>query len=145
LQGCYDENNRRISASDNNKRIYRILIVDDDADITLTFSRALKEIKFEVDSYNDPEKALSNFKAGYYDLLLLDLRMPIMDGFMLYKRLEEIDSIVKVCFVTSYETYYNSLKKEYPSLDIGCFIHKPISMADLVEAVCIELGIPEEQ
>jgi len=129
----------------NNKRVYRILVVDDEADITLTFTKALKENGFEVNSFNDPEKALSSFKPDYYDLLLLDIRMPIMDGFKLYKKLKEKDSGAKVCFITAYEAYYTTLKKDHPSLEIGCFIHKPISVTDLVKEVCTELGIAKEQ
>jgi DNA-binding response OmpR family regulator len=143
LQVDNSEKSGRTDASDN-KRVYRILIVDDEADITLTFTKALKENGFEVNSFNDPEKALSSFKTGYYDLLLLDIRMPVMDGFKLHAKLKEIDCDVKVCFITAYEIYYNTLKKDYPSFDIGCFIHKPISMADLIKEVCTQLGIPKE-
>ena len=132
MQVDNSEKSGRTGASDN-KRVYRILIVDDEADLTLTFTKALEENGFEVDSFNDPEKAISSFKAGYYDLLLLDIRMPVVDGFKLHKKLKEKDSNVKVCFITAYEIYYNTLKKDYPSFDIGCFIHKPISMADLVK------------
>lgn len=144
MQVDNSEKSGRTGASDN-KRVYRILIVDDEADLTLTFTKALEENGFEVDSFNDPEKAISSFKAGYYDLLLLDIRMPVMDGFKLHKKLKEKDSNVKVCFITAYEIYYNTLKKDYPSFDIGCFIHKPISMADLIKEVCTQLGIPKEQ
>ncbi len=129
--------------ANNNKRLHRILLVDDQADITLTFTKALKENGFEVDAFNDPEKALSSFKSGYYDLLLLDVGMPNIDGFKLYKKLKERDRDVKVCFITAYYAYYNTLKKDYPSLDIEWFIRKPISMDDLVREVRTELGIPQ--
>ena len=143
MQVDNSENSGRADVS-NNKRSYRILIVDDESYITLTFTKALEENGFEVDSFNEPEKALSSFKTGYYDLVLLDIRMPVMDGFKLHKKLKEIDCDVKVCFITAYETYYNTLKKNYPSLNIECFIHKPILMADLVQEVCTQLGILKE-
>ena len=127
--------------TDINNRTNRILLVDDEQDITLTFTNGLKQNGFEVDAFNDPEEALSNFKPGYYGLLLLDIRMPKIDGFELYKKLREKDKNVKVCFITAYEIYYNTLKKDYPTLDIGCFIQKPVSIPDLVEHVCSELKV----
>jgi len=54
----------------------RILVVDDDPDITLTFRIGLEKNGFVVTVFNDPLKALSTFRAGLYDLLLLDVRMP---------------------------------------------------------------------
>ena len=126
---------------DTNNHTYRILVVDDEQDITLAFASGLKQNGFEVDVFNHPEEALSNFKLGYYDLLLLDIRMPRIDGFELCKKLREKDKNVKVCFITAYEIYYNTLKKDYPTLDIGCFIQKPVSIPDLVEHVCSELKV----
>ncbi len=123
-------------------RTNRILLVDDEADITLTFTKGLKQNGFEVDAFNDPEEALSNFKSDWYDLLLIDIRMPKINGFELYNRLRDKDRNVKVCFLTAYETYYNILKKDYPTLDIGCFIQKPISIPDLIKHIFTELDIP---
>ena len=65
------------------------MLVDDEQDITLTFTNGLKQNGFEVDAFNDPEHALTNFKPGYYDLLLLDVRMPKIDGFELYRKLRK--------------------------------------------------------
>ena len=64
----------------------RILVIDDESDITLTFEQILKGEGFEVDSYNDPYQALSNFSAGIYDIALIDVKMPKMDGFDLYRK-----------------------------------------------------------
>ena len=68
--------------------------------------------------------------------------MPKINGFELYNRLRDKDRNVKVCFLTAYETYYNILKKDYPTLDIGCFIQKPISIPDLIKHIFTELDIP---
>ena len=91
----------------NDREKFRILIVDDDPDVTLTFKVALQE-EFVVDVFNDPLQSLSHFKAGFYDLLLLDIRMPEMNGFELHREIEMIDDRVKVCFMTSFVTYYES-------------------------------------
>jgi len=125
-----------------NSRTNRILLVDDEIDIILTFTKGLKRYGFEVDSSDDPGVAILNSKSDLYGLLLLDIRMPKMNGFELYKKMREKVTDVRVCFITSYKSYYDALKKDYPTLDIGCFIQKPISIPVLVERICKELQIP---
>jgi DNA-binding response OmpR family regulator len=93
-----------------------------------------------VDTFADPKEALSSFKAGVYDLLLLDIRMQDMNGFELYKELKKIDDKPKVCFMTAYELYYEALKKDFPKLDVGCFMKKPISIEDLATKISKELA-----
>jgi DNA-binding response OmpR family regulator len=129
-------------ATEINNRSNRILLVDDEQDIASAFTIGLEEYGFEVDVFNDPEEALFNFRAGWYGLLLLDIRMPKINGFELYRRLCEKDRNVKVCFMTAYELYYEALKKDYPTLDVGCFIQKPTTIDGLVKHVCTELRIP---
>jgi two-component system, OmpR family, response regulator ChvI len=117
-----------------------ILIVDDELDITLAFKKGLESNGFLVDIYNDPVIALSNFKSGFYDLLLLDVRMPKMNGFELYQEIEKIDKKAKVCFITAFEVYYQALKEIFPTLDVGCFIRKPIEIEDLVKKINSEIN-----
>jgi two-component system, OmpR family, response regulator ChvI len=95
--------------------------------------------KFEVDVFNDPKLALSNFKAGRYDLLLLDILMPKMNGFELCQQLKNIDDKVKVCFITAYEIYYRSLRDLFLSMEVDCFIAKPIGRKELVSKIKTEL------
>jgi DNA-binding response OmpR family regulator len=118
---------------------YRILLVDDESDITVTFTKGLEDNGFEVDSFNDPETVLSNFKSGRYDITLIDIVMPQMNGFDLYRKLRQIDSNVRYCFMTAYEVYYETLKEEYPTLNVGCFIKKPVAISDLVRELKSEL------
>jgi CheY-like chemotaxis protein len=89
----------------------RILIVDDDPDITLSFSIGLEDGGFEVYTYTDPLDALSNFKPSFYDLLLVDINMPRMNGFELCKRILEIDLNVKVCFITAGDINIEALRE----------------------------------
>ena len=119
----------------------KILIVDDDTDITLAFKKGLEGDNFEVDTFNDPLEALSNFKASKYDLLLLDVRMPKMNGFELYKEIEKVDGVVKVCFITAFEVYYEALREVFPSLEVECFIRKPIEIASLIKKIKNELSM----
>lgn len=119
----------------------KILLVDDDTDIALAFKEGLENDGFYVDAFNDPLDALSNFEASKYDLLLLDIRMPKMNGFELYKEIEKIDKGVKVCFITAFEVYYEALREVFPSPEIECFIRKPIEIASLVKKIKDELNI----
>jgi two-component system, OmpR family, response regulator ChvI len=118
----------------------RILIVDDDHDIALAFGKGLENNGFKVNTFTDPTSALSEFKAGIYDLLLLDVKMPKMNGFELFAEMVKIDDKVKVCFITAYEVYYQALREVFPTLNIECFIRKPIEIAALVDKVREELN-----
>ena len=111
----------------------KILIVDDEADITFTLKEGIeKSGSFSVDTFNDPQLALSNFKSGYYDLLIIDIRMPNMTGFELYQKIIELDSKVRVCFITAFETYFEKFRQEFfPLEEIKGFIKKPIQIEDL--------------
>jgi len=119
----------------------KILIVDDDTDITLAFKKGLENDGFDVDVSNDPQEALSNFGASKYDLLLLDIRMPKMNGFELYKEMNKIDNDVKVCFITAFEVYYEALREVFPSMEVECFIRKPIEIGNLVKRIKNELDL----
>ena len=122
-------------------KMTKILIVDDDTDITLAFKKGLENDGFKVDVFNDPVEALSNFEASKYDLLLLDIRMPKMNGFELYKEMDKIDNDVKVCFITAFEVYYEALREVFPSLEVECFIRKPIELGSLVKRIKNELNV----
>jgi DNA-binding NtrC family response regulator len=118
------------------KKKRRILVVDDEADGTFTFKASLEESgSFEVDVFNDPKLALTNFKASWYDLLLLDILMPRMNGFELYKKITQIDSNVRVCFITAYTTYHRALKDLFPTAEVDCPIEKPIGKRELVNRI----------
>ena len=82
---------------------YRVMIVDDEQDITTIFKIGLENNQFIVTTFNDPVEALSRFKPGLYDLMILDIRMPGMNGFQLYHKIRHIDDKVKVCFLTAFE------------------------------------------
>lgn len=117
----------------------RILIVDDDPDIAFTLKVGLEEYDYDVYVYTNPTKVLEDFKTNYYDLLIVDIRMPPMSGFALYARLRAIDKKFKICFITSFEIYYKSLLEFFPTMDVDCFIKKPITMDDLNSLILKEL------
>jgi two-component system catabolic regulation response regulator CreB/two-component system response regulator ChvI len=119
----------------------RILIVDDEEDITFFLKKALENYGFEITAFNDPIQALDNFNAGSYDLVLLDIKMPKMDGFELYQKLKEIDGKAKVCFMTAFEVYADALKELFPDFYSElCFIKKSFSVPDFVKKISKEMA-----
>jgi two-component system, OmpR family, response regulator ChvI len=133
------------------------LVVDDEQDVATTFKVGLEETQlFEVDAFTDPQLALINLSQvglHYYDLLLIDIKMPQMNGFELYDEIKKMmpditgreqkegvgKHVIKTCFMTAYEIYYETLKKEFPTLNVGCFIKKPIGIQDLIDRIKQEL------
>jgi DNA-binding response OmpR family regulator len=114
----------------------RILVVDDEPDLTKVSTLALEYHGFKVDTFNDPQEALSKFKPGSYDLIILDIKMPKMDGFELYHEIKKKDNNAKVCFLTASELYYEEFRnEEYRALDRNLFIRKPIDNEDLVKQI----------
>lgn len=114
----------------------RVLIVDDEPDINLALKIVLEENGFQVNTFTDPFLALENFRkeAGMYDLLILDIKMPDMNGFELYKQIKKIDDKVKVCFLTAGEMDYEQFRKElFSALDENCYIQKPIETETLIK------------
>jgi two-component SAPR family response regulator len=99
----------------------------------------LEDNGFVVDVYNDPLDVISNFKADSYDLLLLDIKMPKINGFELYNKLHQIDEKAKICFITAYELYYDEFKRMFPKLKVDCFIRKPVSINNLARVIKDEL------
>jgi two-component SAPR family response regulator len=116
----------------------KILVVDDESDITLAITMILEESGSKVDSYNDPVLALQNFKANFYDLIILDIKMPKMNGFDLCEKIIKIDDRVKVCFLTAWGEFRDyELRKTNTLCKEGKiqFIQKPIENEKLIELI----------
>jgi DNA-binding response OmpR family regulator len=118
------------------QRQKKILAVDDEADLTMLCRLALEYYGFQVDTFNDPQEALSNYKPSYYDLVILDIKMPKMDGFQLYDEIKKKDEKAKICFLTASELYYEEFRKrEYNAIDKNLFLRKPIENEELINQV----------
>jgi DNA-binding response OmpR family regulator len=123
----------------------RVLIVDDDPDITFTFRKALEgenqkgKIIFQVFTYNDSLSALAEFKIDFYDLLLLDVNMPKLNGFEFSEKILELDLNVRVCYISAGEMNIEALREQYKSLSMGCFIKKPVEIENFVRRINAEL------
>ena len=143
-EGEKEEKEKNTKNDDNNNlknkknKTKKIMLVDDEADILELFKIVLEsDARLKVDAFLDPIVALENFRPGLYDLLLIDIAMPKMNGFELYDKIRELDKKVKVSFVTASEMFYEEIRKEaFPELDTTtCFIRKPIANPDLIQQV----------
>jgi CheY-like chemotaxis protein len=136
-----------VSDDGKTKKTKTILVVDDDQNTTLAVKSSLENennhianrMSYLVHTYNFPASALSAFKPNYYDLLLIDVEMPNMNGFEFSTKILEIDADPKICFMSSAEVNYEALREIYPSVNFGCFIKKPISLEHLIRRVKAEL------
>ena len=132
-----------ITMNENNNNIATILLVDNESDNTCVLSMGLEDAGFKVDAFNDPMLALSNFKPNFYALSILDINMPKMNGYELYKEIRKIDDKIKISILTVSEIYNESLRAPPPRLldDVKCFIPKPLTIDDLVKEVKEQLNL----
>jgi DNA-binding response OmpR family regulator len=108
----------------------RILIIDDEVDINNLFKLYLEDYGYIVDAFTDPIDALYSFKKNTYDLVLLDLKMPKMNGILLYEKLHSIDPDLVFCFITADREYVEHLKNSFRNIE-KFVIYKPIHLSEL--------------
>jgi len=117
----------------------KILLVEDEEDIAAVLNMVLKDSEYEVECFTDPVLALKDFRTGYYDLVILDIKMPDMDGFELRRQIKKTDGAVKVRFLTASELYYEEFRKELGVddivLDKDLFLRKPIQNEELIKEI----------
>jgi two-component system catabolic regulation response regulator CreB/two-component system response regulator ChvI len=120
----------------NQKSNKRILLVDDEPDTCMVYQIVLEDAGYECKSYTDSVKSLEEFRPDYYDLILLDIKMPVLHGFELCKKIREVDKTVQIIFITASEEHYNKIKEQnYPELESIVSIQKPIGNEELLEIV----------
>ena len=113
----------------------RILIVDDEPDVNLILKMVLEGNGFQVDTFDTPLLALEYFRKGLYNLVILDIKMPKMNGFELYREIIKIDEKIRTCFLTAGETYDPVYADISNQLDANCFIRKPIENQELINHI----------
>ncbi len=111
------------------------MIVDDIPDIVNSLKRGLERFSFVVDAFTDPEEALRKFTPDKYDFALLDVNMPIMNGFELCRELKKKDNNLIVCFLTAFQSYRSDYELQYPMLGTDCFLEKPMPVSQLAELI----------
>ena len=115
-----------LEGSQTSKTKAKILIIDDDKDITNLFSIFLEYNGYIVNAYTNPVEAFNNFRKNSHDLIILDLKMPKMDGMTLYHKIKEIDNNVIICFTTADINYIEALRKGIIDIEKNCFIQTSI-------------------
>jgi two-component system catabolic regulation response regulator CreB/two-component system response regulator ChvI len=120
----------------------RILVIDDSEDIALSFKIGLKIYGYQIDSATDPVMAVRQFSPGRYDLILLDIKMPKMDGFQVARELRKTDKTVKICFLTAFEILDGEFKELFPELSVQGFVNKPIAIKELAQKITTILAQP---
>ena len=118
---------------------FRIMIVDDEPDITNVMKKGLEFHGFDVDTFNDPLKALEGFRSSTYDLVLVDIRMTPITGFELFRKLLVIDNKVRVCFMTAFEIYRDEFLRVFPTISVDCFVRKPVPLDKLANIIRAQL------
>lgn len=109
----------------------KILVIDDDPDIDNLFKMYLESNGlFQVDAYTDPIEGLYYFKKDMYDLVLLDLKMPNIDGITMFQQLKKIDDKAIICLITADISNLEQLKEKFPNIE-KYIIHKPILLRNL--------------
>jgi len=114
--------------------IKKILIIDDDEDINNPYKGYLEQNGFKVDAYTEPLDALCHFKKDIYDIILLDLKMPLLDGISMYKELKKIDKKITICLITADIMYLEQVKEKIPSIE-KFIIYKPILLRNLKDKI----------
>ena len=125
----------------------KVLLVDNELDVTYAIRTVLEANGFEVDSFNDPVLVCDTYKSNYYDLVILDIKMPKMDGFQLYDCIRQKDEKTKICFLTASEMFYESLRQARNLLGdvLGeqYFIQKPIKTDELIRRLTDLINFPQ--
>ena len=123
----------------------KILVVNDEPDVTTMLKMTLERAEFRVDIFNDPVLALESYKPHVYDLVILDIIMPEMDGLELYTQLKGKDSGIKICFLTASSEPYREelLKEKYNQLSKDLFLEMPLPTSEIIREVKKRMQIPQ--
>ncbi len=140
-------NNYPSNNNNNNKPLAKLLVVDDDPDIVQVLKRGLEQNRFLVDAFTNPEEALQSFKsdAESYCLVVSDIRMPVLSGIQLAKRVKETNPDVKVILMTAFEIRDNEFSKVFPSTQVDGFAQKPIRIKDLTDKILDIIGADKKR
>jgi DNA-binding response OmpR family regulator len=111
----------------------RIMLVDDEPDITSVFKLGLENKGFSVDAFNDPVKALADFKPNYYDLVISDIKMPKLNGFELAFEIKKLAPNQRIVFLTAFMDLYSEMRKLFARMDVIDVIQKPVGIGELAD------------
>jgi DNA-binding response OmpR family regulator len=119
----------------------RIAVVDDEPDITNVLKKGLERNGFTVDTFLQRSAGCPcELPTMHYDMMIIDIRMPRINGFDLYRQVKKRDTDVKVCFLTAFQIYYEEFRKMFPTIDVKAFIRKPVSISNLVNQINVAIA-----
>lgn len=132
--------------------MFKVLVVDDDADLRLSVTSALSENHFVVEQARDGEEAVNKVKAGAYDLVLLDVNMPKMSGMEALKEIKEFDPSIIVIVLTAFSNVrdaieatrqgaYNYLEKPIKADNLVYLIEKALKAKHMVKSVSLSAPV----
>jgi len=112
--------------------ILSILLIDDDQDVNITLKKILEEKGYNILAFSNPIEALKSFRKNFYNVIILDIKMPQMNGFEFYNKVREIDDKSKICFLTAGEP---STYNYFETMNKYIYIKKPIENEELLKAI----------
>lgn len=125
------------------KKMPRVLLVDDERDIVDVLKRGLSLKGIDVDAFSDPLEALAEFRPGRYDFVLLDITMPKMNGFSLYRSIRSQDAGVRIHLFSAYDNLQNEVSATLSTDALVGFLRKPISYSELAKLLLSETRMPD--
>ena len=135
---------RAITSQPFTAEMKKILVVNDEPDVSTMLKMTLERVGFRVDTFNDPMLALKSYKLHLYDLVILDVIMPEMEGLELYSQLKRKDSGINICFLTASSEPYREklLKEKYNQLSRDLFLEMPLPTSEIIREVKKRMQIP---
>src|SRR5256712_12222977 len=118
----------------------KVLVVDDETDIAEVVKQGLELQGMLVDAFSDPRKALEHFKPDTYEVVGLDVRMPRMNGFQLYREIMKRDDKTRLLFITAFEESPEEFRKAFPEIDMHRFMKKPFTISKLKDRIMQGIG-----
>ena len=123
-------------------KLARILIVDDEKDICNIIAKGLRIAGFDADGIVGAANVLSRYKAGMYDLIILDIKMPEIDGIELYARIKSMDKDARICFLSAFDSsVITQFKARFPYAEVPHLIRKPVELSKLIQTVKEQLSV----
>jgi DNA-binding NtrC family response regulator len=127
---------QKYSAGQRQHKRRKIFLVDDEPDHSLLYQMILEDAGYECTSHTDPLKAMEEFIADYYELIVLDIKMPALNGLELGKKIREQDNAVRIIFITASEVFYGEFRnRHYSELSDIYYIQKPVKNEELLRRV----------
>lgn len=114
-------------------KIRRVMIVENNDDINITFKLVLSKSdpRLRIYSFNECIEALQEFQPNFYDLIIIDIMIPKINGIRFYDIVRGLDDRVKICYLTT--IHKDVIKKAYPEVERVSLLKMPVTNEELVK------------